>query len=121
MIPARDFKEYSLFPKEDLHFISKWLRWTDEHISYLENTVPIATLDMANLGSVDGTAAMASSDEGFLFLFNPNLVSINQNKSSMNGSVNEMEETNTGFQLFTLARTRAHRTSMCTCLHMNHI
>uniref|UniRef100_A0A7S4DUL7 Uncharacterized protein n=1 Tax=Lotharella globosa TaxID=91324 RepID=A0A7S4DUL7_9EUKA len=74
MIPARDFKEYSLFPKEDLHFISKWLRWTDEHISYLENTVPIATLDMANLGSVDGTAAMASSDEGFLFLFNPNLV-----------------------------------------------
>ena len=35
--------------------------------------MPIATLNGPGLGKVDGTAMMNAEDEGFVFLFNPNL------------------------------------------------
>lgn len=72
MIPARDESEYSLFPKADRDFISRWVNWTDTNVGYLRNTLPIATLPGPGLGNIDGTSAM-SGDEGYLFLFNPNL------------------------------------------------
>lgn len=72
MIPARDESEYSLFPQADRDFISRWVNWTDTNLVYLRNTLPIATLPGPGLGNIDGTSAM-SGDEGYLFLFNPNL------------------------------------------------
>jgi hypothetical protein len=72
MIPARDQEEYALFPEEDLQFISHWLAWTDTNKKFLENTRPISTLPPPSLGSVDGTCALFQNN-GFLFLFNPNL------------------------------------------------
>lgn len=72
MIPARDTEEFSLFPAEDTAFIQHWVNWTDTNLKYLRNTMPIATLPGPGLGTVDGTAAM-SGDEGYVFLFNPNL------------------------------------------------
>jgi hypothetical protein len=75
MIPARDQEEYSLFPEEDLAFISHWLAWTDSNKKFLEHTRPISTLPPPALGSVDGTCALFENN-GFLFLFNPNLTPI---------------------------------------------
>jgi len=72
MIPARDPDEFSMFPPADRDFISGWLNWTDTDLVVLRNTMPIATLPGPGLGNVDGTSAM-HDDEGFLFLFNPNL------------------------------------------------
>ena len=46
---------------------------TDTNLAYLKNTMPIATLNGPGLGKVDGTAMMNAEDEGFVFLFNPNL------------------------------------------------
>ena len=72
MIPARDQEEYTLFPQEDLAFISHWLSWTDSNKQFLEHTRPISTLPPPTLGSIDGTCALLQNN-GFLFLFNPNL------------------------------------------------
>lgn len=72
MIPARDEEEYTLFPQDDLRFISEWLAWTDANKKFLERCRPISTLPPPSLGSVDGTCAMFENN-GFLFLFNPNL------------------------------------------------
>ena len=75
MIPARDAEEYSLFPTADLAFIAQWLTWTDTHKKFLEHTRPISSLPPPQLGSIDGTCAFFQNN-GFLFLFNPNLVSL---------------------------------------------
>ena len=72
MIPARDPAEFAHFPQADRDFIHGWLSWTDAHLAALGNTLPLATLPGPGLGNVDGTAAM-HGDEGFVFLFNPNL------------------------------------------------
>ena len=71
MIPARDMEEFQLFPTEDIDFITLWLKWTDENMKYLANTIPIATLGPPGIGKIDGTAMM-TNEEGFIFLFNPN-------------------------------------------------
>jgi hypothetical protein len=90
MIPARDESEFSLFPDEDVAFIRGWLAWTDAHIEFLKNTVPLPNMDEVGLGLVDGSAAFAhplscnftavDSDNapqnadtalGFIWLFNP--------------------------------------------------
>ena len=39
--------------------------------------MPIATLNGPGLGKVDGTAMMNAEDEGFVFLFNPNMAAKN--------------------------------------------
>ena len=49
------------------------MNWTDANLEYLRNTMPIATLNGPGLGKVDGTAMMSDADEGYVFLFNPNL------------------------------------------------
>lgn len=72
MIPARDMAEFAMLPVEDLTFIKKWLVWTDEHLVQLANTQWIPTLPGPSIGHVDGTHSM-SEDEGFIFLFNPNM------------------------------------------------
>ena len=59
--------------EKDLDFITKWVNWTDANLAYLRNTMPIATLNGPGLGKVDGTAMMSDADEGYIFLFNPNL------------------------------------------------
>jgi hypothetical protein len=74
MIPARDEEEYAMFPQNDIAFISQWLAWTDENKKFLEHTRPISTLPPPAFGSVDGTCALFQNN-GFLFLFNPNLAS----------------------------------------------
>jgi hypothetical protein len=93
MTPSRDLSEFTLFPKADVAFITNWLAWTDTHIAYLENTVPLIDMDEVALGLVDGTAAFkdplscaggptsssgsrsgGDGDEsplGFVWLFNP--------------------------------------------------
>jgi hypothetical protein len=58
MIPARDVEEFKLLPQADVSFIRGWLQWTDSHLDFLRNTMPIATLLGPGLGRVDGTAAM---------------------------------------------------------------
>lgn len=37
----------NLFPlfAADIDFITNWLAWTDKHIPYLENTVPLPNMD----------------------------------------------------------------------------
>lgn len=90
MIPARDESEFTLFPKEDVAFIRDWLAWTDAHIDFLKNTVPLPNMDEVALGLVDGSAAFAhplscnfsaahsnattqqvDSPLGFIWFFNP--------------------------------------------------
>lgn len=73
MIPARDEEEYDLFPQKDSDFVKRWLKFTDDNVRYLRNTMPIPTLGSPSLSGVDGTAAMVE-DEGYLFLFNPSYV-----------------------------------------------
>ena len=78
MIPARDQQEFDLLPKRDRAFIKDWLAWTDTNLEYLRHTAPIATLDAPGVGHVDGTCAIdPGSDDGFLFLFNPNHMAMN--------------------------------------------
>ena len=87
MIPARDESEFALFPAQDVAFIRDWLGWTDAHIEFLKNTVPLPDMDEVGLGLVDGSAAFAyplscnfsavdapkNADAalGFIWLFNP--------------------------------------------------
>jgi hypothetical protein len=77
MIPARDMDEFQLLPQSDRDAISGWLRFTDENIEYLRGTKPIPTLGGPSIGSVDGTCAMDAQDEGYVFLFNPNMLEHN--------------------------------------------
>ena len=60
-------------------FIRFWLHFADIYgLSHLQYTAPIATLGAPALGNVDGTHAVdLSSDSGFLFLFNPNMIALN--------------------------------------------
>lgn len=75
-IPARDLEEFNLLPQKDVDFVRDWLKWTDEHLLELGNTQWIPTLRGPGLGGVDGTHSMYE-DEGFIFLFNPNMFSLN--------------------------------------------
>jgi hypothetical protein len=72
MIPARDVAEFTLFPKDDVAWIRKWLAWTDAHIDNLRNTQWIPSLSAPGAGHIDGTHAM-SGNEGFIFMYNPNM------------------------------------------------
>ena len=72
MIPARDPSEFELLPKDAVSFITDWIRWTDENLPYLANTFPISNLPAPGYRAVDGTSAMLD-DEGYVFLFNPNM------------------------------------------------
>ena len=72
MIPARDPAEFKLFPAPAARFITEWLQWTDDNLRYLVNTFPISTLPAPGYRAVDGTCAMLD-DEGYVFLFNPNM------------------------------------------------
>lgn len=43
-LQARDEQEYKLLPQEDIDFVSDWMRWTDEHVTWLRNTKTITGL-----------------------------------------------------------------------------
>ena len=82
MLPARDEKEFELFPSEDVAFIVDWLKFTDANIPALQNTVPVPGHDAVLLGAIDATAALVQplscvsanpgdGTLGYVFLFNP--------------------------------------------------
>ena len=61
MLPARDPQEYRLFPQDDLSFVSKWLKWTDDNVGLLKLTRPIPSIATPGLGQADGTIMVRSS------------------------------------------------------------
>ncbi|CAF3331305.1 unnamed protein product [Rotaria sp. Silwood2] len=63
-IPARDLQEFYLLPEDFLQFWSYWLKWTDEHIEEIRNSIPF------NIEK-DWSLMKSNSSDGFLFLFNP--------------------------------------------------
>ena len=69
MIPARDPMEFRHFSNEDKTFFRKWLDWTRDNRSYLEQTRPI--MGQPAIGKTDGTTAIIGN-KGYIFLFNPN-------------------------------------------------
>lgn len=77
MIPARDVDEFNLFPSPDVQFIQNWIIFAQKyHENVLSNIVPITSLPEPATGGVDGTAAFSEDAKlGFIFLFNPEMVS----------------------------------------------
>ena len=75
MIPARDDSENNLFPDNDVLFIRKWLRFTDQYKKTLQNTnvlnIPYLNIGIPRQGSIDGTFAI-HDQQGFVFIINPN-------------------------------------------------
>ncbi len=69
MIPGRDPEEFQHFSEADKSWIRHWLDWSVTNKEYLRNTRTI--LDQPAMDHVDGTSSILS-DNGFLFLFNPN-------------------------------------------------
>ena len=68
MLPARDEQEYSLLPKEDIAFVNDWMKWTDDHVEWLQQTKSITGLPSG--GMLDATA-MIVKNRGAMFVFNP--------------------------------------------------
>jgi len=77
MLPARDPQEYKLFPQEDLSFVSKWLKWTDNNVELLKLTRPVPSMATPGLGQADGTIMLRGDNTGAMFLFNPTSRGIN--------------------------------------------
>ncbi|CAF1619644.1 unnamed protein product [Rotaria sp. Silwood1] len=63
-IPARDLQEFYLLPEKFLEFWSYWLKWTDEHIEEIYNSIPF------NIEQ-DWSLMKSNGFDGYLFLFNP--------------------------------------------------
>ena len=77
MLPARDEQEYALFPADDVAFISRWMKWADEHVALLKLTRPVPSLATPGPGVVDGTIMLRGDNTGAMFLFNPTSRAIN--------------------------------------------
>lgn len=73
MLPARDEQEFSLFPKQDLEFIKRWMSWTDANVDLLKLTRPVPTLSTPARGQVDGTIMLRADNSGVMFLYNPTM------------------------------------------------
>ncbi|CAF4696480.1 unnamed protein product, partial [Rotaria sp. Silwood2] len=79
-IPARDLQEFYLLPEYFIEFWSYWLKWTDEHIEEIRNSIPFNF-------EQDWSLMKSNGLDGYLFLFNSYYKQVNR-KILFDGKLN---------------------------------
>ncbi|CAF1300390.1 unnamed protein product, partial [Didymodactylos carnosus] len=96
ILPARDLEEFNRFPANFLEFWIKWLKWINDNLEEIRNSIPFTSYATTDC---DGWSLMKTNGyDGYLFLFNPNYFQNNLN-FKLDGTLNIVGPSEQGYWL----------------------